>query len=310
MGKSGQAEPKGLTADSEKGCQTNGVRPVVLQVGSQPRQRARRDKVRIATRLTTFLVLCITLAACAPVTGAGIGSSRPPIRPLRLFINQLALPKLRVPRYATQGTYPQVFLRGKSYRATNRAIRLAILAEEATFTPGALASVRASDSSGRGLFYFAPNGRSVLATTAAVSMLIPTEECYPNATAECAGWFAATFKALTVHRVHLWELFGPTERRTGLRSLAHAVRRRLAASDTCVRDSLHDSVVGSDFSKGLRPRWTNFRNFALRPRGIAVGLDQDQVGYPYCGTPLAFVPYTSIRPYLSALGRSLTLGVR
>jgi hypothetical protein len=50
----------------------------------------------------------------------------------------------------------------------------------------------------------------------------------------------------------------------------------------------------------------NYREFALTPTGLAVGVNETGA----CGRMEATVPYRMVRPYLSTLGETLVAGVR
>ena len=60
------------------------------------------------------------------------------------------------------------------------------------------------------------------------------------------------------------------------------------------------------YSEAYTPAVERYRDFALTPRGIAVGAGEVAACYRLVAT----VPYTVVRPYLSKLGATLIAGVR
>lgn len=112
-------------------------------------------------------------------------------------------------------------------------------------------------------------------------------------------WLGATVVLPWRRRVELPDLFADDD--AAGRELARALKKRL----------LEQMCFATTFQRteGLatNPAW--YANFALTPRGLAVGFEPGELGINIgCGTYSAVVPYALLRRYLSPLGRALVVG--
>ncbi len=254
------------------------------------------------------------IVAIACFCSAGCGSpaqGSPPIRGsshilkmLDLTVRQLHMPSLGLRRYRTIGTYPKFVDRGRPLRRVNETIERAVMHNRRLFKPAARSHARyAPTRIGSGLFSFSGTDGVISASPAVVSVLIPTEECFPGSN-ECAGWFGDTVRIHSGASVRLSELFQNPSK--GLRRLAQLAKRRLLRSNACVRSAYRSPPP----PPGLSPTLSNYQNFAMVRGGLTIGFYQDQVGWPECGNPEVVVPYRRLEPQLSRLGKRLEGGVR
>jgi len=226
--------------------------------------------------------------------------------PLTVFARPT--PPLRVPHYRTIGTYPQVSGSGLDLRHVNAALRNSVLAEQQKFARVALKQEALAPDSIRlgytGLFATSTVSRLLSASTVVVSALIRLDEIFPGGHDE-GYWLSVTVRVPSGLPVHLSDLF--RNRRRALRALAAAVRKRVVAARSCVRDSLRAERT---FEKGFAPTAINYRYFALTTRGLAIGFPIGQVASDICNRVDVTVPYAALRSYLSQLGKKLIVAVR
>jgi hypothetical protein len=149
-----------------------------------------------------------------------------------------------------------------------------------------------------------PDRRFISASSVVVSALIPTLAPPPGGN-EGAWWYSVTVDVATARRIRLADLFDRLS--PSLAALARDAKRRLPATNHCVRGSL---AYSKDYARGFAPTVAHYRDFALLPTGIAIGFSNDQVSAPSCGRVEVTVPYTTVRPFLSNLGLKLVDGVR
>ena len=231
-----------------------------------------------------------------------------------LSVHEMRTPRLDVPNYETRGTYVLVSGAQSSLKAVNAALRGAVLADQRTYARMARRE-EAETGSGvasyaySGTYETAPKRTLVSASSEVVSVLIPTLRLYPGGN-DGATWIAATVRVPSGAQVELSDLFA--NRARGLAALARAVRSKVVSGNACVRQSITaEREVGLAYDiHGFDPIPANYRHFALTPQGLAVGFPLGQVGAPSCGRVEASVPYSIIRPQLSALGRRLINAVR
>jgi len=224
-----------------------------------------------------------------------------------LAVTELKLPLLKVPRYRTSGTYPQVSANGLNLKAVNAAIRNTVLDDQRRFARLARRQPPAPPQVGSGIYSAAPESKLISASTVVVSALIPATRLFPGGT-DGQGWLSVTIDVPRAARVNTPSMFAEPSR--GLTALGIAVRKRVVSSNRCVRDALNDRVLGRQFAAGFAPTASHYRYFALTPTGLAVGFPIGQVASPVCNRVQAVVPYSVVRPYLSALGEKLVAGVR
>src|SRR2546423_1924269 len=264
----------------------------------------------VATRLRVLVVFVLPLGLCA--CGERSSSPEPAVMTahggvsLRVF--QVRTPALRVPDYTTRGAYPQVRAAGEDLGAVNAGLRAAFLGGERAFSTIALQQERAvpADPGDPGQFETSPRRSLTSASSVVVSTLIPAIERFPGGN-DGGEWLSATVRVPSGTRVEILDLFSPPSR--GLAALARAARKYGVANNRCVAYSVH-SEFGRTFLRRFSPTLRHYRNFALLPDGLAVGFGTGEVTIPTCGRILVTVPYRTLRPYLSELGRTLTAAVR
>jgi len=220
-----------------------------------------------------------------------------PTTVLRLSVFEAPTPRFPVPRYDTSGTYPQVRRGDIDLRAVNAALRRVVLEDQQRYSPSARAAAKVAGKDARGVYQTSVDRRLLSASTVVVSVLMPAIELYPGGT-EGSGWVAGTVRVPSGAAVTLTDLFvRPAQ---ALPVLAREWKAQLR------RTTPRRWVCVTQLPSLLRPSTSNYRNFALIPRGLAVGIH----GHASCAGFQATVPYASLRPYLSKLGLRLVSGVR
>jgi hypothetical protein len=222
-------------------------------------------------------------------------------------------PKLSVPNYRTRGTYPTVAGAGVDLAPVNATLREAVLEAQRSYA-SSIQKTRVKmpwlfrpTYRHAGVYQLSPKRRLTAASTVVVSTLIPLLRLLPGGN-NGSTWLSVTVEVPSGRPVALSDLFAEPKR--GLRALASAVKRRVEATNACIRQSVRDPLAGGLNARGFRPTPSNYRYFALTPSGLAVGLPIGQVGGSSCGRVEATVPYDVLHPFLSQLGRKLVAGVR
>jgi hypothetical protein len=262
-----------------------------------------------------MLVRAFTLALAALALASACRSQHAVRNDVRaLSIRKVPTPALGVPNYQTSGTYIQVSGDGQRFRAVNAALRAAVLADQRGYARMARREEAETGSNAAnypypGTYKTAPNRRLVSASSEVVSALIPTLRLYPGGN-DGATWIAATIRVPSGARVRLGDLFANPSK--GLAALARSVRSKLVSENACVRQSIGaEREIGLAYDlRGFDPKPGHYRYFALTPQGLAIGFPLGQVGAPTCNRVETTVPYSVIRPQLSALGRRLADAVR
>jgi hypothetical protein len=239
--------------------------------------------------------LLATIAAALALAGAASAGGVTP-----LALTSAPTPRLKVARYDTSGTFPQ--LAGAPY--VNALLRAVVLDDQRKYAVTARRVVGWLSPSfkARGLYETGVVPRLVSGSTEVASAMFPVRALYPGGN-DGDRWLSLTVEVPTGRVVEVGDLFANSS--TGLAKLAAAARARVLATNQC--------VAGGDrtlLAEGTRPTAENFTHFALTPAGLAVGFELGQVGSSACGRVEATVQYATIRPSLSALGRSLVAGVR
>ncbi len=264
--------------------------------------RPRTTRGRFA-RLSTLGVFVTVIFVAAFTVGCSSSSGTRPTQPAArpaahpLAIESLPTPRLRVPHYDTSGVYPQVRRPGRDLRAVNAALREAVLEDERAYGMRARAAARTASKICRGVYSTLVVPQLSSASTVVTSVLMPATKLYPCGN-EGRTWLAVTVRVPSGATVHINDLFSEPE--VGLHVLSkewkNQVRRTKPRMWPCVE------VIPTEY----RPTPSNYRNFALTPNGLAVGFWQA----PACDRLYATVPYATLHPYLSKLGRLLIKGVR
>ncbi len=204
-------------------------------------------------------------------------------------------PPLPVPHYRTSGTYPQVRGANLDLRAVNAALRKAVLVDEREYAPYARKQKAQPYDKQTGVYRTTVDRSLLSASTVVVSALLPmTKEDFPGQHGG-DGWLLMTVRVPSGEPVAITQLFANPPQ--GLRALATAwkaiIRRTSAAPCLHAYHALYSAIA-------------QYQDFALTPRGIAVGFSEQEA----CYRLLAIVPYRAMRPYLSKLGATLIAGVR
>jgi hypothetical protein len=109
------------------------------------------------------------------------------------------------------------------------------------------------------------------------------------------GWLSITVRVPSGRPVAISALFA--DRSRGLRVFGSAWRAAIRRQGNPCPDT-YQEVYGTSAR--------NYREYALTPEGLAVGVDETGA----CGPMEATVPNDIVRPYLSTLGKELIAGVR
>lgn len=239
--------------------------------------------------LTLLFALAVLAAGCRHADEAKARAS-PVARPLRLV--EAATPPFRVPRFRTSGMYAEV-AGARNLQAVNAALRAAVLADQRAYAPYARRErPKVAHYPEPGVYRTSVDRRLASASTVVVSVLMPaTREIFPG---QPGGdhWLGVTVEVPSGRRVRIVDLFA--DRRRGLGVLARAWKRRV--QPPCPRA----------YASAFTPTSEHYGQFALTPRGLAVG--SREVGA--CYRLVATVPYSVLRPHLNELGLRLVAGVR
>jgi hypothetical protein len=269
-----------------------------MKFGPRPTPGRRPPFATLILLGATAVVAAIAAPACGsstdasdPTASSGTGQASP------LVVVEAPTPPLRVPRYDTEGTFPQVRDGGIDLAAVNRALRLAVLSDQREYAPDARRYSRGTARRYRGVYRTTVDRRLLSASTVVVSALMPATKLYPGGN-QGRTWVAATVRVPSGQPVRIIDLFAKPER--GLRVLAREWKARLRRT----RPELWPCVTLTPAD--YRPTARNYRLFALTVGGLAVGFWQA----PACDRLHATVPYAALRPHLSELGKTLVAGVR
>ncbi len=263
-----------------------------------------------AVKLALSLALLVVGASACGGSSRHADGVRSNARALTVW--EAATPRLKVRRYDTSGTYPQVRGSRVDLIAVNSALRRAVLRAQQRYAREArreLAEVP-SPKEYRGVYQTWPKARLMSASTVVVSALVPVLELYPGGD-DGGTWLSVTVRVPSGAPVGLRDLFAKPSQ--GLSVLAKAVKKEVMSSNACVRQSFRNALVPAnraDMAYGFDPTASNYRYFALTASGLAIGFPLGQVGAPPCNRVETTAPYDVVRPYLSRLGEELVAGVR
>lgn len=238
--------------------------------------------LRILAVLSVAAVLCGAATAASPVTALHVSPVRTPAVPLA--------------RTVTRGTYLQVTGRSPEARAANAALRAAVIADQRQFVMRVRSDRQTLPRRDVAIYTTVLVNRYLSASSVVVSALLPaTRETFAGQHGG-DGWLGITVRMPSGDRVTLSDLF--RDPNAGVHALASAWKVRIRAS----RDGAQCLHLYPDYA----PTLGNYREFALTPRGITVGINEDEACYRLVAT----VPYTAIASQLSPLGQTLSAGVR
>jgi hypothetical protein len=270
----------------------------------------KRKRLPIARGLLVTVGVASSVALIGVTRGAAASSAS--TSPLKVRFQRT--PTFTVPHYRTVGKYPQLSGGPQlDLRRVNRELRQLVLHEEQWYARVArLEEVQAPDSirlGYKGLFATPPNGRWMSASTGLVSVLLRLDEIFPGGH-DAGSWLALTMRVPSGLRVVLGDLFARAA--AGYRALAGAVRKRLVATNQCLRESVARGNPGGApaYATGFAPTAANYRHFALISGGLAIGFPAGQVASVVCNAIVTVVPYAVLDRYWSALGRTTIAAVR
>lgn len=143
---------------------------------------------------------------------------------------------------------------------------------------------------------------TMVATTSLVSAMYPSAACAPGGN-DCAGWVATTMTVPSAEPITLADLFGGS----WLEVVSAQTKLQVARQQYCQPDSTGDlgSVAQNQYNQGVAPMSQNYKYFALSHDGVAIGLQQGQIGIEACGTKAITLPWPSVQTQLTASGRQL-----
>jgi hypothetical protein len=270
------------------------------RVPPHPRHRLHQPRVCLA-------LISLILAGCG---GSAEGSGRSPrtaagpaqvqaAEPLKVI--KALTPPFRVRGYRTSGAYPQVRGAVVDLTAVNAALRGAVAADQRDYLAYARrARTQVEGPNGpsylrAGVYRTTLDRRLVSASTVVVSALIPRTRNVIRGEGGGDGWISTTVHVPSAEGVSIRDLFADPAH--GLRVFGSAWRKALG------RQGMH---CADTYPELYAPSSRNYRNFALTPTGLAVGVNETGA----CGAWHATVPYVLLRPHLSAVGKDLVAGVR
>jgi hypothetical protein len=226
---------------------------------------------------------------------SGVAAAAPPVTPLH--VSSARTPAVPLSRTITRGAYPQVTGPGPDVTSANAALRAAVIADQRQFVKRLKNERHGLPRRDIAIYETRVADRYLSASSVVVSALLPvTREAFAGQHGG-DGWLGITVRVASGTRVELSDLF--VEPSAGVHALASAWKARIRATSrdgaTCLR-----------LYPDSQPTLDNYREFALTPRGIAVGINEDEACYRLVAT----VPYAAIASHLSPLGRTLVVGVR
>jgi hypothetical protein len=219
-----------------------------------------------------------------------------------LAVYDVRTPPVRAQGYDTRGVYPQVRAAGLRLGSVNKSVRNALVTDQRKFVRSMRATRRAVETGHpalpqwRGLYATHPRPDLISASSVVVSTLIPIVRAAFRGQSGSRGWLAITVLVPSGRRISISQIFADSK--VGLRRLGDLWRAGLPPEE-------RQCIASGAFGR-YAPTPHFFRNFALLPNGIAIGVSTSG----YCGAWSGTVPYDDLGPYLSALGRELVSGVR
>jgi len=228
---------------------------------------------------------------------------------------EVALPPLNVRHFTSSGFYLQVSNPNVSLTKTNEALRASALGYERAYAAWAKSEEAGYDGSlpkepGRYLVVLSP--QLISANSVVVSELIPVVEDFPGAAAN-EVWQSITVQVGSGSPIMSFsQLFNNPHRALDIIATRtyYGVLHGHSPSDLCAQNNQRGVPGPTVPIGGFSPRAANYRYFALTRAGIAIGIPQGAVASDDCGRLEANIPFSILRPYLNALGRSLTSGVQ
>lgn len=252
------------------------------------------------------LAIALVVASCAASVQLD-GFSDMGGRDSSHFISPLTIiesptPPFRVAGFDTSGSYPQASGGAIDLHAVNTALREAVIANQdapaARTERKALSLDHPPVGRWRGLYRTELDTDLVSASTVIVSALLRVKQAVARYRLRGFEWLGINVRVPSGKPLTISELFASAR---GLRAFGDAWRATLR------RQGAGECLDSNAYAFYFATSASNFQQFALTPRGLAVGVN----GAGVCSGPwVATVRYTVLRPYLSRLGARLIAGVR
>lgn len=211
------------------------------------------------------------------------------------------------PGYTTSGSYLQVS-GADGLDAVNAALRR-LIADDQQRLRDAYTQIYGSSPPqagvGPGVYASDPAHGRISASTAVVSVLIPTTGIFPGGN-DGDSWVSATLQVPSAKPVTLSSLF--TDPARGLQALSDAAGTHFQTGDSCIADQLTDPT--SPYWQDLAPTADNYKHFAITPSGITIGFEQGQIGIEACDRQSFTVGWPQVQNLLSPAGKTIVAGLR
>ncbi|WP_194904123.1 alpha/beta fold hydrolase [Catenulispora rubra] len=229
---------------------------------------------------------------------AALAGSGPTVRTL----DQHLLPDPEYgPGYTTSGTYLQVS-GADGLDAVNAALRRLITDDQQRMRDNYLQIYGSATQPGSypGIYSSDPSKGEVSATTAVVSVLIPSTGIFPGGN-DGDHWVSATMLVPSAKPVTFDSLFADPAR--ARETISEAVLAHFLDPGQCVAQQLADPSAPARL--GLAPTPDNYKHFAITPAGLTVGFDQGEIGMEACDRQSFTIGWPQLRSLLSPTGRTL-----
>lgn len=227
-------------------------------------------------------------------------------------VTKLAVTFLPNPPYGgdfvTSGTYPQV-TGVADLGSINGALRDLVVKDQRADQAKFLNYGPPNPGDGPGTYGTYPEKGSISASSAVVSVLIPTTAIYPGGN-DGDSWVSATLLVPSATAVSLDELFATPS--VGMAALANAARTQILSTSACVQQDYNSDDFGGTkhLDEGISPSAANYHNFALSPVGLVLGFDQGQLAIEACDAQTTTIAWSQLTPFLSKLGQQVVSELR
>jgi hypothetical protein len=210
--------------------------------------------------------------------------------------------------FVTSGTYPQVSGVANLDRINN-ALRDLVVKDQQADQSKFLNYGPPHPGDGPGTYATNPEKGSISASSAIVSVLIPTTGIYPGGN-DGDSWVSATLLVPSATAVSLDELFATPS--VGMAALANAARTQILSTSACVQQDYNSDDFGGpkQLDQGISPTAANYHDFALSPLGLVIGFDQGQLAIEACDSQTTTIAWSQLTPFLSKLGQQVVTELR
>lgn len=273
-----------------------------MSAGAQAQIAASTTARTVLTKAATGKVAAAIAGAAVVTAGVAVVVTKPAPHHPRPVVAALALAEVPAPAAATtglvhlKGQYPRLSGGGVSLTVVNAALRSAIVDSEQQWAKGY--PLPCTQYCNEAHLTITPR---VLAFNAhLVSVLTLFSGNYPGGVN--SEWYVSTtIQVPSGHVVILDELFA--DRAAALAAISAATTAQLGRN-SCVAQSW--TGVGADIWKaGVAPTADNYKNYAISPQGLTVGIQQGQAAAEACGPFTATIGWAALQSYLSPLGGHL-----